>query len=234
MALYTVQNRTDGVVIPPPPFSRTLQPSQSVLVSAPVSEAENVAVQRAINAGLISVTSANDPNFDDPIEGGAADASGLGAGTVGSSALADLSVTTVKLAATSVTAAKLAAEAVYATNVGPQDADGNASLIVHTQDVAAGGGGSPDDVAVTLSADNIIVDVQFLCTTAVGASTVTLRDTAGGAGTALSSALDTATTGRKQDDGTLGTPNLSSTAAFLRRVDDGVGGVLVIYYRKNT
>jgi len=98
MALYTVTNLTNGTVIPPPPFGRTLGPHQRVQLSAKVADAENDAVQAAINKGLISVTSANDPNFSDAIEGGATGAAGLSPGDVGTSALANGAVLAAKAA----------------------------------------------------------------------------------------------------------------------------------------
>jgi len=102
---------------------------------------------------------------------------------------------------------------------------------VRVQCAAGGASGAADDVTVftSLPYDAQIADVEFVCTTAFGASTVTLRTLAGGAGTALSSALATAATGRARDAITTGMPTVTrGTAIFLRRSDRSVVGQLLI------
>jgi hypothetical protein len=98
---------------------------------------------------------------------------------------------------------------------------------------AAGAGGAADDVAVftpnLVPFALIITDVTIIVSTLVGGSTCTLRDTAGGAGAALSDALATATTGVKRNAAATTTPAVARNGTvFLRRSDSGVAGTLLI------
>lgn len=97
----------------------------------------------------------------------------------------------------------------------------------------AGTQGSADDVAVLAPANVLpfavrLLDVEVLTSTAIATSTATLRTATGGTGTALSSALTTAATGRART--TLLTNELvaASTPMYLRRSDRGAAGEVVI------
>lgn len=106
--------------------------------------------------------------------------------------------------------------------------------------MTAGGGGAPDDV--TVFAANLlpfkfrVIDAYALISTAVGASTLSVRTQAAGAGTLLAS-LSSATTGRQPLTG----PNASALATpgateglFIRRSDNGVAGEVVVIARRET
>jgi hypothetical protein len=100
--------------------------------------------------------------------------------------------------------------------------------------VAAGAGGSADDVTFYSSAlpsKRLILDVSFLPITGVASSTVTLRDAAAGAGNALSSALASVTAGTlARSTTTKGTAQAAASSMFLRRSDSGVAGVVSILW----
>lgn len=126
----------------------------------------------------------------------------------------------------SVTAAKMAVA----------DAAGLGGLSVIRKPFAAGGGGAPDDVAIyTADApfDFQVLDVTAIIATNVGGSTVTLRDTAGGAGTALSDALDSATTGVKRNSTLTATGGIAAGGSLvIRRSDSGIAGELIVLIQK--
>lgn len=109
---------------------------------------------------------------------------------------------------------------------------GMATTITLRKPIAAGTPGSPDDVTVfdanaPYAFD--ILDVTFLCSTAIGASTVQLRTLAGGLGAAQSDALATATTGVKRNAAATGAVAVAKGgSSFLRRSDAGVAGDLLI------
>lgn len=98
---------------------------------------------------------------------------------------------------------------------------------------AAGAGGAPDDVAIyTADApfEFEIVDVTLIVSTLVNPSTVTVRDTAGGAGAALSDALVSTTTGVKRNAAMTTTPTvLKGGTVVLRRSDSGVAGIALLH-----
>ncbi len=72
-----------------------------------------------------------------------------------------------------------------------------------------------------------ILTTELIVTTAVAANDVTLRDAAGGAGNALSSALSGAALGRVEDDGALGVPTaVKGTGLYARRSHDGIEGYI--------
>lgn len=78
-----------------------------------------------------------------------------------------------------------------------------------------------------------VMDALLLVSTAVGGSTVDLRDEAAGAGTLLGS-FDTATTGRKTTNATSTTrinPDGLTKGLYLNRSDAGVAGELIITCR---
>jgi hypothetical protein len=99
-----------------------------------------------------------------------------------------------------------------------------------------GAGGAPDDVEIfpvgSLPFKFRVMDFVLYVSTAVGASSVEVRDEAGGAGNKLASA-SAAATGR--------IPNAESATAvaapgatkglFARRSDSGIGGEVVLFVR---
>ena len=103
--------------------------------------------------------------------------------------------------------------------------------------VAAGTPGAADDV--TLQNANIPFGVRWIewrpiITTAIALGTVEVRDTAGGAGAALSSLFVAAVTGEAAVSAswTATATSATNTSAFLRRSDAGIGLDLVGYYLK--
>lgn len=97
---------------------------------------------------------------------------------------------------------------------------------------AAGGGGAPDDVVIYAAATPFpfqILDTVLVVATAVGASTCTLRDTAGGGGAALSDTLSSAATGYVRNAALTATPTLAAGSTLtVRRSDNGVAGEIII------
>ncbi|MBI2394985.1 MAG: hypothetical protein HYV09_35775 [Deltaproteobacteria bacterium] len=165
----------------------------------------------------------------------------LVAGAVGTSVLADESVTAGKLAADAVETAKILDDAV----TGPKIADGSiaaahvanaaagvGALVAIHLPFTAGVGGSADDVTLFDAAWPFkarIVDVFAVIATAVEAKTAQLRDTAGGAGSALSDAFDAGSTGVKRNAAITATSTIDADASlFLRRSDSGLAGEVVI------
>lgn len=116
------------------------------------------------------------------------------------------------------------------------DAAGLGGALVLVKTIAAGAAGTADDVTIydaDVPFDMVLYDCMFICTTLINPSTTTLRDTAGGAGTALSTAFNTATAGNKRNTDMATAPTLSEgDSVFLRRSDRGVAGVLVMYLQK--
>lgn len=90
--------------------------------------------------------------------------------------------------------------------------------------------GAADDVTVMAVTpfEMRILDVQQVTTTAVGASTVTLRTAAAGAGTDLSGALASAATGRAASVKASTDVVAKGGALFLRRSDRAVAGEIII------
>jgi len=104
---------------------------------------------------------------------------------------------------------------------------------------AAGGGGSPDDVALyaanALPYKFRVLDAHVKVSTAVGGSTLLLRDEAAGAGTLLAS-MSGAATGRSEMSDNLtavATPG-ATKGLFLRRSDNGVAGEVIITIRRES
>lgn len=106
--------------------------------------------------------------------------------------------------------------------------------------IAAGGGGAADDVDVFGGAGAPFrfqpTAAAFIVSTNVVGSSVQVRDTAGGAGAALSGPIATAAAG-KNNEGTggaftaVGNINAGSPC-FLRRSDSGVAGTLLLTVMK--
>ncbi len=112
-------------------------------------------------------------------------------------------------------------------------AAGVGSVLVFPRTFAAGAGGAADDVAVF--SPNVtpfafmIIDVTLVVSTIVGGSSVTLRDTAGGAGTALSDSLTSASSGFKRNTGSTTLPTIArGVPLFIRRSDSGVAATMLI------
>jgi len=106
---------------------------------------------------------------------------------------------------------------------------GNAVVLRRT--IAAGAGGSADDVTLTehLPVGIEIVDVILHVGTAgAGGSTATVRTAAGGGGTALSSALSTASTGVVRSVLATAATAVSGAALYLRRSDNALAGFVDI------
>jgi hypothetical protein len=111
-----------------------------------------------------------------------------------------------------------------------------APLVTIYKPLVAGGGGSPDDVEI-YPVDGLpfkfrILDLVVYVSSSPGASTVEIRDEAGGGGNLLASA-DTATTGRKvnAEEGTGIADQSATTGLFVRRSDDAIAGEVVITAR---
>jgi hypothetical protein len=112
-----------------------------------------------------------------------------------------------------------------------------AALFTIFKDIPAGAGGAPDDVEIYpaggLPSTFRVLDVLAFVSTPVGGSSVTLRDEAAGAGSALAAAVPTASAGRKTADSTstsVATP-ASAKGLFARRSDSGIALQLVIIAR---
>ena len=78
-----------------------------------------------------------------------------------------------------------------------------------------------------------IVDAYVLISTAIALSTVQLRDTSGGGGAALSSALTSATAGTIRNNDTATPTVASGGSVFLRRSDRGVAGEVIVVAVRN-
>lgn len=95
----------------------------------------------------------------------------------------------------------------------------------------AGTPGSADDVTIYNANAPFafrILDVIWLDSTAIALSTVQLRDTSGGGGAALSSALTAAVTGTARNNDTATRTVAANGSVFLRRSDRGVAGEILI------
>lgn len=92
----------------------------------------------------------------------------------------------------------------------------------------AGAGGAPDDVTIVpaggLGFAFKVLAVEAEPTTAVGGSTLTARDTVGGAGAALSSAIASAAATRARSTLNDRPTVAADKGVFLRRSDSGVAG----------
>ncbi len=75
-----------------------------------------------------------------------------------------------------------------------------------------------------------ILDVTLKVSTLIASSTCTLRDAAAGGGNALSSALDSGTTGTKRDDASTATVLLAAgSSLYLNRSNTGTVGEVIIH-----
>jgi hypothetical protein len=101
------------------------------------------------------------------------------------------------------------------------------ALILHKV-FAAGAGGAADDVVIFAANAPYafdIIDTTAKVVTAVGGSTLQLRDTAAGAGTTLSDALTSAATGTKRNTAQTTNPQvLRNGTLIIRRSDSGIAG----------
>lgn len=118
----------------------------------------------------------------------------------------------------------------------PIDASGLGLTVSQYVNVPAGAGGAADDITVFNAAVPYgmrLLDTVFVCLTAVGGSTVTLRTAAAGAGSALSDALSTATTGYKRDTTLTAAPTVAAASSiFLRRSDSAIAGQLILTFMR--
>lgn len=119
--------------------------------------------------------------------------------------------------------------------IGKIDAlDMSPEIVMHFP-VAAGAGGSADDVTV-LNAnapfDFKVLSTVFIVTTNVSGKNVQLFPQAAGAGTALSTSLSANATGRVSDAGTAPQKVSKGGSLFLRRSDSGVAGNLLLFCQK--
>lgn len=143
--------------------------------------------------------------------------------------IAALAVTEAKLAADAVTAAKLADEAVVPANLASSLTFGVPFLI--TQSLTGGVAGTADDVTIYNANAPFafrILDCWAILNAAVGGSTIQLRDTAGGGGSALSSALSSAATGTVRNNDTSSRAVAANGSVFVRRSDRSVAGRIII------
>jgi len=111
-----------------------------------------------------------------------------------------------------------------------------AGLAVFYAPLLAGGGGAPDDVEIfppaSLPFKFRVVDFALYVSAAVGASSVEIRDEAGGAGNKLASA-SAAAVGRipnAENQTAVATP-AATKGLFARRSDSGIGGEVVLFVR---
>lgn len=126
-------------------------------------------------------------------------------------------------------------------DVAPVAASGDFSpLVVIRKSFAAGGGGAPDDVVIR-AANNLpyklrIIGGHAIIATAVGATTLSVRDQAAGAGQ-LAASFSSAALGHSAWTGPNATVVLTPGALvglFVRRSDNGVAGEVVLYARRES
>lgn len=105
----------------------------------------------------------------------------------------------------------------------PGDGGFSQELVLHRVCPAGGAAGTADDVTIFNANAPFafeIVDVQLITTTLVAMSTCTLRTAAAGAGTAVSDALSSGTTGVARNTAKTDTPAIAKGGSlFLRRSD---------------
>lgn len=123
-------------------------------------------------------------------------------------------------------------EGLYPGSIAVADAAGLGIASVVKKVITAAAAGTPDDVTI-YSANApfafTVLDCWMIVTTAIAASTVTLRTAAGGGGSVRSSALDSATTGKKRDAITTAVNTIAAGGTLVaRRSDRGVAGELYI------
>jgi hypothetical protein len=116
------------------------------------------------------------------------------------------------------------------------DAAGLGAMAVIRKAFPAGGGGAPDDVAIYTADAPFgfrVVDVFVLISTVIALSTVTLRDTVGGGGAALSDSFDSAVAGLKRNALLTATGTIALGGSLvLYRSDSGVAGEVIILIQK--
>ena len=101
----------------------------------------------------------------------------------------------------------------------------------------AGGGGVADDLIIWSGNAPFafrILDTFILLATFVVASTMTLRSGTGGGGSALSSVLSSASTGRKRDTSSSTATIAVNGTLVWRRSDNGVAGEAFVRLRRET
>ena len=115
---------------------------------------------------------------------------------------------------------------------GTLNAQGLASPRTIRKAFSAGGGGSPDDVTIYNANAPLgfrILDAFVFVSTAVAASSVTLRTASGGGGSAVSDSFSSAATGSVRLSTTSSTNTIAQDGSlFLRRSDSGVAGEVIL------
>ncbi len=116
------------------------------------------------------------------------------------------------------------------------DADGLGVASVIRKSFAAAAAGTADDVTIYSANAPFafrILDAFVLVETNIGGSTLTLRSATAGGGSALSDALDSATTGVKRNEAITSTPTVAANGTLVvRRSDRGVAGEVVLLIQR--
>jgi hypothetical protein len=191
----------------------------ATLVDAQVSATAAIAISKLANAAALTVAgnatngSAAHTDIAATAASGAVlreSGSTIGFGTVAAAGLASAIISPIKLA-------------IETSNI--------AAIFSIRVTCAAGTPGSADDVTIynaNAPFAFLILDCHWLDSTAIALSTVQLRDTAGGGGAALSSALTAAATGTARNNDTQTRAVAANGSVFLRRSDRGAAGEIVI------
>lgn len=191
----------------------------ATLVDAQVSATAAIAISKLANAAALTVAgnatngSAAHTDIAATAASGAVlreSGSTIGFGTVAAAGLASAIVSPIKLA-------------VETSNI--------AAMFSIRVTCTAGVAGAADDVTIynaNAPFAFLILDCLWLDSTAIALSTVQLRDTAGGGGAALSSALTAAVTGTARNNDTQTRAVAANGSVFLRRTDRGVAGEIII------
>lgn len=116
------------------------------------------------------------------------------------------------------------------------DADGLApELCIRKAFIAAGPGVADDVVIYNANAPFAfrILESEAYVATNIGGSTLTLRSALAGAGSALSDAWNSATTGIKENTALTATPTVAAGGTLVvRRSDNGVAGEVVLFIQR--
>jgi hypothetical protein len=151
---------------------------------------------------------------------------------------ADSALAGTGIAALSITGAQIADATLTPVKQGISTGDPTAAVEIGSMHIfrkvfTAGVTGAADDVEIfnaNCPYKVRIVDVIMCVTTAKGSATLTLRDTAGGSGTALTSDLSVNATGKVRDAGVAtGSPTVAANGSvYARRSDRACAGELFI------
>lgn len=108
---------------------------------------------------------------------------------------------------------------------------GEAVVLTKRVSFAAGGGGVADDITIynaNCPGTFRIIDATVTISTGIALSVVTVRDTSGGGGAALSSTLVSAIAGTVRNNDTVTRALALNSSVFLRRSDNGVAGEIIL------